>query len=101
MIWHPEGLFNRHSDLVAAHLRTQNVFHQSWQEGRGFPVWRSDILSGQPALTNPQALYAHPVHLLFAFFPPEQCVGLVVWIHLLIGALGGYYAGAVLRLTQP
>ena len=88
IIWHPEGLFNRHSDLLAAHLSTQNILHRSWQAEHRLPLWRSDILSGQPALTNPQATFTHPVHLLFAILSPEQIVGLVLWIHLLIGALG-------------
>jgi hypothetical protein len=101
MIWHPQGLLNQYSDIVSAHLNTQTIFHQSWQAGHAFPLWRSDILSGQPALTNPQALYTHPIHIFFALFAPERVVGLVMWLHLLIGALGGLYAGWALGLSMP
>ncbi|MGH9387174.1 MAG: YfhO family protein [Vicinamibacterales bacterium] len=101
MIWHPAGLFNRHSDLLATHLSTQTILYQSWQNGHGFPLWRSDILSGQPALTNPQALYTHPIHILFALVAPERVVGLIVWLHVVIGAVGTYYAGAALQLSGP
>jgi hypothetical protein len=101
LITHPDGLFNRHSDLLAEHLATQTVFHNLWQSEHRVPFWRSDILSGGPALANPQALYTHPFHLLFAFYRPERVVGLVVWLQLLLAGIGGYYVGFVLRLSAP
>lgn len=99
LIWGPEGLFNRHSDLIAYHLGTQTVLHQSWQNAHRIPLWRPDILSGEPALTNPQALFTHPFHALFAFFKPDRVVGLVIWLQIVTGALGAYYAAGALRLS--
>ncbi len=101
LITHPEGLFNRHSDLVAEHLATQTVFHDLWQTKHRVPFWRSDILSGGPALANPQALYTHPFHALFAFYRPEHVVGLVIWLQMLLAGIGGYYVGFALRLSPP
>jgi hypothetical protein len=101
LIWHPEGLFNRHSDLLTYHLGTQTVLHQGWHDAHRLPLWRSDIFSGAPALTNPQSLYTHPLHILFALFQPDRVVGLVIWLQMLIAGLGGYYAGTALRLSVP
>ena len=101
LITHPEGLFNVHSDLVAEHLGTQTIFHDLWQKAHRVPLWRSDILSGGPALTNPQSLYTHPLHLLFAFYRPDHVVGLVVWLQMLLAGIGGYFLGSVLRLSAP
>ena len=64
-------------------------------------MWRSDILSGGPALTNPQSLYTHPFHALFAFNDPHRVIGLVVWLQMLLAGIGGYYVGSVLRLSAP
>ena len=96
----PEVMFNRHSDLVGEHLATQTVLHDSWTRGAGIPLWRDDQLSGAPAFTNPQAAYSHPVHTLFAFFPPARVIGVVMWIEMVLAALGAYLAAAVLNLSM-
>jgi hypothetical protein len=101
LILRPAGLFNRYSDLLTYHLGTATVLYHAWQDDHVLPLWRSDELSGAPALTNPQALYTHPLHLLFALARPEQIVGLVIWLQMLLGALGAYYAGFALRLSVP
>ncbi|MGH9258228.1 MAG: YfhO family protein [Vicinamibacterales bacterium] len=101
LITHPDGLLNQHSDLVADHLGRQTIFHDTWQNEHRLPLWRSDIMSGLPALTNPQSLYTHPVHLLFAFVRPERVVGLVVFLQMLFAGIGGYCAASVLRLSTP
>ena len=38
---------------------------RSLQAGHGIPFWRSDRLSGNTALTNPQSLHTCPLHFLF------------------------------------
>ena len=101
LIIHPDGLLNVHSDLVAEHFATQTIFHDLWRREHRVPLWRSDMLSGGPALTNPQSLYTHPLHLLFALFRPDHVVGLVVWLQMLLAGIGGYYLGTVLRLSAP
>ena len=90
IVWSPEVLFNRHSDLVAENIATQTVLHDSWTRGEWIPLWRDDQLSGAPAFTNPQASYSHPLHALFAFFPPARVVGLVLWLELALAAIGAY-----------
>ena len=97
--WHPEGLRNRHSDLVAYHLGMQTVVHDVWQADRRLALWRPDILSGEPAFTNPQSLSTHPFHLLFLFFEPDRVVGLVMWLQFLLVGLGAYWSTAVLRVS--
>src|SRR4051812_2333132 len=101
IVTHPDGLLNVHSDLVAEHLGTQTIFHRLWQQEHRIPLWRSDVLSGGPALTNPQSLYTHPFHLLFALYSPGRVIGLVVWLQMLLAAIGGYCLGTVLRLSAP
>ena len=77
------------------------IFHDVWQKEHRIPLWRSDILSGGPALTNPQSLYTHPLHWLFAFYRPDQVIGVVVWLQMLLAGIGGYYLGTVLGLSAP
>ena len=101
LVTHPDGLFNRHSDLLAEHLGTQTVLYETWQHDRRLPLWRSDILGGAPALTNPQSLFTHPLHLPFLFDRPERVAGLVIWLQMVLGALGACYAAAVLRVSVP
>ena len=101
LITHPDGLLNVHSDLVADHLGRQTIFHDLWRKEHRVPLWRSDMSSGGPALTNPQSLYTHPVHWLFALYRPDRVIGLVVWLQMLIAGVGGYYLGTVLRLSAP
>ena len=96
---HPEGLFNRHSDLLVYHLGTQTVLYDAWHAAHRLPLWRIDVLSGGPALTNPQSLYTYPWHVLFAPYRPERVIGLVIWLDLVVAALGAYYAATVLRLS--
>ncbi|MEO7193062.1 MAG: YfhO family protein [Vicinamibacterales bacterium] len=97
----PTGLFNSHSDLIAENLATQDVLHDSWTGRRAIPLWRSDQLSGGPALTNPQAMYTHPLFFLFAWNNPARIVGLVIWLQMLLAAVGAFYAAASLRLSTP
>lgn len=101
LIVHPEGLFNRHSDLLAFHLGMQTVLYDAWRDGHRLPMWRSDVFSGAPAFANPQSMYTHPLHIPFLFVRPERVVGLVLWLHMVLGAVGGYCAGRVLRLSLP
>jgi hypothetical protein len=37
--------------------------------------------------------------MLFAFFPPASIVAVVVWLELLLGAFGAYFAAAALKLS--
>jgi len=101
LITHPDGLLKVHSDLVADHLDTQTIFHDLWQKEHRVPLWRSDILSGGPALTNPQSLCPHLLHLLFALYLRDRVIGLVVWLQMLLAGIGGYYLGTVLALSAP
>src|SRR5574337_1325112 len=81
---------DHHSDIVAYHLGVKEVLVRSWQAGRGVPYWRSDQLAGGPTLTNPNALYTHPLHFLFYVLPLTDAMGWTLWLHLVVGA-GGYY----------
>lgn len=101
LVTFPESLFNRHSDLISQHLASQTVLYDSWQSDRKLPLWRDDQLSGSPAFTNPQTAYSHPLHALFAVFPPARVVGLVIWLQLVFAAIGAYMAAATLKLSLP
>lgn len=90
--------YSRHSDILAGHLATKSVLHQSLARGEGIPFWRSDQFSGYPALTNPQALFTHPLHLAFLLVSPYQAVGLTLWLHFLLAGLGFYLLGKALEL---
>jgi len=49
--------YSQHSDLIAVHLSVKHAAYAAMQAGEGLPFWRSDMLSGGPALTHPQAIY--------------------------------------------
>ena len=79
--------YSRHSDLVAQHLAMKNVAYESFQVGEGLPQWKTDMLGGGPALTHPQALFTHPLQLLFLFFEPTAAAGPTLLLHFLAMAL--------------
>ena len=49
--------YSPHSDFIAEHLPLKHAAYASMSSGHGLPFWRSDMLSGGPALTNPHELY--------------------------------------------
>ncbi len=85
--------YSKHSDLVAQHLGMKWAAYQSVLTGRGLPFWKSDQFAGGPALTNPQALYANPFHLLFVLMNPAAAAGPTLWIHFLVIGLSMYCWG--------
>ena len=91
---------SRHSDLVMYGWPVKQVLYDALQEGRGPPFWRSDQFSGNVALTQPQALYTYPLHVLYWVVPPLKAVGPTFWLELLMAGAGAYVLGAVLRLGR-
>lgn len=89
---------NRHSDLVPYHLGVKTVLAQALAQGHGLPFWRDDLLSGGPALTQPQALYTSPFHVLFWLCGPLQAAGGTFFLLLLFGGVGCFFWGRVLGL---
>ena len=101
--------FSPHSDLLPQHLATKQVLWDALQAGR-LPLWRSDQLMGAPALTDPQALYLHPLQALFWLVEPLRAYGPTVFLELWLAALGAHalsrYArrlagGGLLRRCGP
>ena len=82
-----------HSDLIAYHLGLKWAAYRSIQAGEGLPFWKSDQLSGGPALTNPQAMYANPFYLLFDLIDPATAAGPTLWLQFLLMGLGMYLWG--------
>ena len=91
-------LYSPHSDVLAYHLGTTTVLHRARAAGRGIPFWRSDQLSGYPALINPQSLYSYPLNFLFHLLPPADAVGGTFWLHFLVVPWVFYVVGHVLGL---
>jgi hypothetical protein len=80
------------SDLLPAHLPLKDVlWSQAWP-----PLWRSDVMLGAPALTEPQALYLHPLQLAFWLLPPLRAFGPTLVLELWVAALGAYALARVL-----
>jgi hypothetical protein len=92
--------FSKHSDLVMYAWPTKQVLYDALHEGRGLPLWRSDQLSGNVALTQPQALYTYPLHALYWVLPPLEAAGPTFWLELLLAGLGAYVLGAVLGVGR-
>lgn len=91
-------LYSPHSDILAYHLGAKEVLWRSLEAGRGIPFWRSDLLSGSPAFTSPNALYTYPFHALFYLVNPSAAVNWSMWIHLVMGALVFWELGRALGL---
>ena len=91
--------YSRYSDIVALHLGVKETAHDSWQAGHGLPLWRSDQLSGGPALTHPQALYTNPFQALFLLIEPTAAAGPTLWIHFVVMAFSMSVLGAALGLS--
>ena len=90
--------YSDHSDLVACHLGVKWAAYRSIRAGEGLPFWRSDQFSGSPALTNPQAMYANPLHILFDVIDPATAAGPTLWIEFAAMGLGMYLWGASMGL---
>jgi len=88
--------YSRHSDFVCQGLATKWVLYESLHSGRGVPFWRSDELSGNVALTNPQSLYTFPLNFLFWLWPPLKAVGPTLWLHFVTAGIAGYVLGMAL-----
>ena len=95
-----EILYNPHSDIVAYHLAAKEVLFRSWHAGRGLPFWRADQLAGGPAMTNPNELYAYPLHFLFYMLRPADAVDWTIWLHVVVGAWAFYALGQSLDLGR-
>ncbi len=90
--------YSRHSDIVAQHLGMKEVGRRSLQAGHGLPLWKTDLLSGGPALTHPQALFTNPFQLLFLYMDAADAAGPTLWIHFLTMALSLQILGAAMGL---
>jgi hypothetical protein len=100
LLWPGEVPYSPYSDILQAHLATKEVLFRSIWAGHGIPIWRSDQLSGGPALTNPQSTYTYPLHFLFYLFSPMKAVGWAIWLHLVIVHLRTISLG-VLQSGRP
>ena len=76
------------TDIVAEHLALKQLGFESWTAHGKLPLWRDDQWSGAPALTNPQALYLHPLHVLFWFLQPVAAFGPTLVLQFLVFACG-------------
>ena len=98
-LWSPGQLpFSPHSDDLAYNLSSKAALHRASIEGHGLPFWRSDQLSGGPALTQPQALYTYPFHALFHVLPPESALGPTIFVHVLLAGIALWLLGGALGL---
>ena len=78
------------SDILAEHLALKQVGYESWSKHHTWPLWREDQFAGAPALTNPQALFLHPLHIAFWFVSPLAALGPTLVLQFLTAALGCY-----------
>ncbi len=94
-------VYSPHSDIIAYHLGTKYVLHDSFDSQNGLPFWRNDQYSGYPAFTNPQFQATYPLNFLFFLASPLNAVDWTLFIHLLLYPLLFYWIGALLNLKAP
>lgn len=88
-----------YSDVIAVHLGLKQTAFESWQREGRLPFWQDHQFAGGPALTNPQALYLHPLHAAFLFLPPAAALGLTLLLQLWAAGLGCYALARALGLS--
>lgn len=90
--------YSPHSDAITYHLASKAVLYRSYREDGTLPFWRGDQFAGFPALTNPQSLHTHPLHVLFLLLTPERALGVTLWLHFLLTGFAYYVLGRALRI---
>ncbi len=89
--------YSIHSDAVAYSLGAKEALHHALVAHQSLPFWQSSQMSGGPALTNPQALYFHPLHILFYLLPPSAALGPTFFLSFL---LAGTFFFALARALE-
>ncbi len=90
--------YSKHSDLIAEHLPLKYAAWRSVEAGEGLPLWRRDMISGGPALTNPQAVYLHPLQWPYLVMHPTVASGFSLWLHFVCMGVSMLVLGAALGL---
>ncbi|MCC6158487.1 MAG: hypothetical protein IT350_10575 [Deltaproteobacteria bacterium] len=93
-------LYSQHSDLMAQHLATKTILHESIRSGHGIPEWRDDQFAGNTAAGNPQAMGLYPFHSLFLVLDPVHAVGLTFFLNVLASAASFFLLGCALGLGR-
>lgn len=91
--------FSPYSDIAAFHVGLKDVLYKALLAGE-LPLWRTDQMLGGPALTQPQALYLHPLQFLFLGLKPIHAFGLTFALELWLGAVGAYFMARALRVSH-
>lgn len=84
----PEAKF---SDAVTSHWPNALHLQRSVREDGTVPLWRNQIMSGQPFAANPLNKVWYPPQWLVILLPATLSLNLLVWATLIIGGLGAWF----------
>ena len=65
------------------------------------PLWNPYSMGGAVLLANPQSRVLSPTFLLVLAFGPVIGLKIEIWLHVVLGLLGGYCLGRHYRLSRP
>jgi hypothetical protein len=75
------------SDAIISHWTAALSLQESARMG-SFPLWRNLLMSGAPFAANPLNKVWYPLQWAVIVLPPTLHLNLLVWLHLVIAALG-------------
>src|SRR5262245_32419635 len=75
------------SDAVVSHWPNALFLQRSLRAG-AIPLWRPLLMSGRPFAANPLNKVWYPPQWLVWLFPVTLHLNIMIWLHLVIAALG-------------
>ncbi len=78
------------SDAVTSHWPNALFLQRSIQEDGTFPLWRNQIMSGQPFAANPLNKVWYPPQWLVIVLPVTLSLNLLIWLTLIIAGAGAW-----------
>ncbi len=79
------------SDFLVTFWPNIHYLRQTWLETGHVSLWRTLIFSGSPLVGDPQSGLGYWFNLIFFLFPEVQGLNFLLWLHLVLGALGMWF----------
>lgn len=78
------------SDVVTSHWPNALFLQRSIREDGSLPLWRNQIMSGQPFAANPLNKVWYPPQWLVIILPVTLSLNLLIWMTLIIAGTGAW-----------
>lgn len=96
IILNPNYMFFPSQDIISIFSQEKELFRDTVNIYKYFPLWNPYIFSGSPFLGNPTSSMFYPINILFLFFPVDRVFGYIFVINsLLIGIFTYFFARSI------